>query len=350
MSRTLHRVVTIAIIFILFVTSCNFLPTPSRFPQLNEQRISSIGRYEIPVRWSPDGHYLAYQDLNTEDVIIHDLTTGQRWNVGEHVLHPDSPIHNFAWHPTGRISYLKWRYAPEGTSLDGVEELHLADVDGQNDTIIVDNLPFGVDYLWFPDGQRLIMRWAAKPSNYPIDDVYIVDVDTGQRETLVSYKDLNLGIISMVLLPDEDILLLNGIRELESGQAGYFILYDLTQRRVVQEIHLDPLFASGRLPDYPNLRPHIGNFSLNYVKPGKDRWIIGDFWAPAGECYNYAVYFFNLDDVSRNFCISSEEGPTGDISVAPDVARIAYTPTDAPGRVWVMVADLTPEIRERLEH
>jgi len=301
------------------------------------------------VYWSPDGQYLAYQDGNTADVTIKDVTTGRSWYVGKHGPHPDGSIHTFAWHPSGRISYLKWRYAPGGISIEGVEELHLADVDGQNDTIVVDNLPFGTDYLWLADGRELIMRWAAKPSNYPNDDVYIVDSETGQREALVTHEDLNLGIISMVLLPDENILLLNAIRELQDGRASYFVLYDLSQKQVIQEIHLDPLFASGRLPDYPNLRPGIGDFSLNYVRSGANRWIIGDFWAPAGECYNYAIYFFNLDDVSRNFCIPSESGPTGAISVSPSGDRIAFTPSDGPGRVSIRVAELTPEIRTQLE-
>ena len=348
-SKILDRMFATAIFLALFATSCGPTSTP-RFPQLNERQISNIGSFHGPARWSPDGHYLAYQGGNSTEIVIQDVTTGQSWTVGKHVPDPDGPIDDFAWSPLGRISYLKWRYAPGGTSLDGVEELHIADVDGQNDTIIVDNLPFGVDYLWFPDGQKLIMRWAAKSSNYPIDDVYIVDSKTRQHEALVSHEDLNLGIVSMALLADDNILLLDGIRELKDGRASYFVLYDLLQKRVIQEIHLDPLFASGRLPNYPDLRPSIGDFSLNYVRPGKDRWIIGDFWAPAGDCYNYAIYFFNLDDVSRNFCIPSKEGPTGAISVSPVGDRIAYTPTNGPGYNWVMVAELTPEIQHQLKH
>jgi WD40 repeat protein len=348
-NKTLCLAAVVVTCLMIFAASCGLRHTP-RFPQLNEHRVSSIGSFDIPVHWSPDGQYLAYQDGNAADVIIQDVTTGRSWYVGTHVPHPDGPIHTFAWHPSGHISYMKWRYALGGVSTDGVEELHLADVDGQNDAIVVDNLPSGVDYVWLPDGRELIMRWAARPSNYPIDDVYIVDSQTGLRETLITHDDLNLGIISMALLPDKNLLLLNGTRELQDGRASYFVLYDLSQKQVIQEIHLDPLFASGRLPSYPNLRPGIGDFSLNYVRSGANRWIIGDFWAPAGECYNYAIYFFNLNDTSRNFCIPSDRGPIGAISVSPSGDRIAYTPADGPGRAWIMVAELTPEIRTQIEH
>jgi hypothetical protein len=344
MNRFLRRIATIiAIVWLaIFAASCALTNRP-RFPQLNERQVTGIGSFDNAVYWSPNGQYLAYQDDNSADVTIQDTTAGRSWYVGQHVPRPDGPINTFGWHP-----YLKWRYAPRGTSLDGTEELHLADVDGQNDTIVVDNLPFGTDYLWLPDGQKLIMIWAAQASNYPIDDVYLVDTETGKRDLLITHDELNIGIVSMVLLPDENILLLNGIRELQDGRANYFVLYDLSQKQVIQEIHLDPLFASGRLPDYPNLQPGIGSFSLNYMRSGSNRWIIGNFWAPAGECYNYAVYFFDLDDVSRNFCIPSEGGPIGPVSVSPSGDRIAFTPSDGPGRVAVMIAELTSDIRTQL--
>lgn len=319
------------------------LAPPTRFPQLDEQWIAGPASYGI-LRWSLDGRYLAFMNQDEGEIIIYDVVSEKRWNVVRNA----STIH-FDWDPSGRISYLKYRPDLSGSPFPEIYELYLVDVDGNNHHLVADNLHSAGDFTWFRNGQKLVMLLAEVNPNRGEQDIYLLNVDTGNKELLVLRQELNIKFITTISLsPDETKLLIYGHREISDTRfKSLLIIYDLETKRIVQEIDLNEMFASGDLDEYH--RAAFGDQYLYFTQVKDEEWVVGNFHAFKGQCYNYAVFFLNLSNPSRNFCIPTDEGAIADTSISPDLSKIAYlTIASGLGRNYVMVAELTPEYRTRL--
>jgi hypothetical protein len=82
------------------IGACGLVPAapPPRFPQFEEQAVTSLGEYLLP-QWSPDGRYLAFIDASAgnNELVVHDTHEDKRWVVARQV----SSTH-FDWDPEGR--------------------------------------------------------------------------------------------------------------------------------------------------------------------------------------------------------------------------------------------------------
>ena len=66
------------------------------------------------------------------------------------------------------------------------------------------------------------------------------------------------------------------------------------------------------------------------------------------ECYNYALFFFDLNDLDRSFCIPST-GVFAAPVISPDLSKISYVAVIGPGDNYLMIGDVTPNLLEQLE-
>jgi hypothetical protein len=123
------------------------------------------------------------------------------------------------------------------------------------------------------------------------------------------------------------------------------VVYDLATRALIQKVVPSQVIPSGDVT-YPT--PAIGDDS-NFGWVGSDQWVLAAAITPGGECYNYHLFFFDLDNLANSFCIPTVRGIVSEATVSPDLTRLAYVSVLGPGSSYVMIGKLTPELRERLD-
>ncbi len=340
----MHKSVSAIVLVILLTSGCRFLgiTPPPRFPQLDEQLIAGPGGYDR-LRWSPDGRYLAFINDLKEELVVYDFTLDKSWPAATHVYM------GVEWDFAGHLSYIRYRPDLSGSPFPAIHDLHLVDKDGKNDHVIFNNLHSPGDFAWFRNSQQLLIVHTEADAHTYNGDIYLLDATAGTEKLLISRQELGVrSIITLVLSPDETNLLIYGERgEQYSHTQPLFLLYDLEGQQVVKEIAVEQLLP--RLKDYPTVRGTFSGQRPNFVEVNGKRWVISTVNAPEGECYNYALFFLNIDDISKNFCIPTVKGIVSEVAISPDLSKIAFLTVSGPSVFYVMVADLTPEYRERLE-
>jgi len=337
------KFVSMAILMVLALSGCQTLGRipPPRFPQLNERLIAGPGEYARP-RWSPEGRYLALIEERKNNLIVYDFASRQSRRVAADVFQ------ELEWDPSGWLSYVRFLPDRSGNPFPDVNELRLVNRDGTNDHVIASNLYGAGDLVWFRNGQKLLVLLTEPESRDWLKDIYLLDLTADSRQRLVTRQELNVKSIStMSLSPDETKLLLYVDRNLGGlHRQPWFIVYNLVTQHIDQEIDQDQVLSQSS--SVPHVQGTFFEQKSSFVEVSGNRWVIDNVAVPEGECYNYAIYFLNLDDLSRNFCIPSVKGIVSDVAISPDLSKIAYVTVVGPGVSYVMVADLTAEYRARL--
>lgn len=316
--------------------------TPPRFPQFNERSVTDLGEYLLP-QWSPDGRYLAFIDASAgnNELVVYDTQADKQWVVATQIS-----VTYFDWDPDGRLTYLKNQPDLSGSPFPSVSELHLVGLYGANDQVLADNLHSVGNFAWFGDRQKLVILLSAAGNPTTLcKEAYLLDTTTATSTLLVSASEGDLECMGMVALSqDETRLLIYGIREGQEGTEARLLVYNLSTRELIQKIVPSQVIPSGNA-SYPV--PVIGD-DPNFGWVGSNRWVLVTANTPAGECYNYALFFFDLDNLANSFCIPTVKGIVSEVTTSPDLTRFAYINVLGPGSSYVMIGELTSELRERL--
>lgn len=339
----MRKPVLIAAFVFLLVTGYRLLvpPAPERFPQFAEQSITSPGLYASP-QWSPDSRYLAYlNDGVSTALVVYDTQTGQSWTAATDV---DST--HYRWTPNGSLSYLKYRPDLSGMPFPIISDLHRVSRDGQNDHVIAAKLSHAGDFDWFSDGERVVITLTDPALHTNDNDLYLLNARTGSAELLLESKAISLDYIVMIALtPDEGSLLIYGIQQEASQVAARIVLYSLDTHTVLEQFLPREIIPAGNTT-YPPAG--IGD-GTNAAWVGGRRWFLSSAMTPDGECHNYALFFFDMNNLQNSFCIPTREGIVTAPVIAPDLSRVSYLTVVGPGSIYVMLSPLPAELWERLE-
>src|SRR5262249_21018972 len=178
-------------------------------------------------------------------------------------------------------------------------------LNGKNDKILASRLSNIIDFIWFKDGKRLAFL-QSDPGN---DNVYIFNVVANTTGPVLKASDLDLQHLSMLALtPDEKTLLLYGFSQ-ENGQTiAPIVIYNRETRTILEKFEPSDIIPSTN-KNYPG--PGLLD-STNSGWVGGSRWFLGAVNAPSGNCYNYALFFFDTRDLRNSFCIPTTGGIVGD--------------------------------------
>ena len=168
---------------------------------------------------SPDGHYLVYDDVVTDDLGVRDLTTGEN----RRLTHNKPPYHEGM--QTAQISPDSRWVAYGWRTLDGVSELRIIGLDG-SEPRVVGRYP-EVERInpeeWTSDRKHLLATFfRAKDGTHQIGWVSVAD---GSVRVL---KTLNWGYPDVFLSPD-----------------GRYIAYDVAPQEDVNQSDIFLLAADG---------------------------------------------------------------------------------------------------------
>lgn len=323
------------------MAGCGILFSASpRLPQFSEHSIIGPGAYTIP-QWSPNSRYLAFLDL-TPNLIVYDTENGNQWTEASDV----SSAH-FSWTPDGTaLTYLKYRPDLSGSPYPIISDMHRVDLNSGADTVIAPNLSSAGDFAWFSDGQRAAILLTEPSSHTYYNDVYLLDTRTGTTSLMLKTSDLDLQTLSMLALsPDEKSILVYGIDGKNGASSAQIILYDLETKTVRER-----LIPSQIIPGSDGKYLWSGLLdSTNFGWVGGQRWFLTDINTPGGECYNYALFFFDMNDSQKSFCIPTRIGIIGDATISPDLTKISYVTVEGPGNEYVVIGDVTPDLLNKLE-
>lgn len=335
----LIRLVTLGFI----IGGCSALyRSPERFKEFAEHQIAGPGSYELP-QWSPNSRYIAYiEGSQTLTLAIYDTVTGLSWQVAASI----SSAH-FSWKSDSSLTYLIYRLDLSGSPYPAVYDLHQVDLDGNNDRIIATNLSSPRDFTWFADGTHLAIVLKEASSRDNVTDLYLLNTETNIATRLLDAQSIGFNYIGMVALSkDENVLLLAGATESDPEPLRYqIILYDLANQNVLKR------FSPSQVIDPQNTEypwPTLRYRSNSDWVSGK-QWFLGNTNTASGDCYNYAIYFFDTSNLSNSFCIPTEHGIVTDAVMAPDLSKISYITVVGPGQTYLMVSDIPSELRERLQ-
>ena len=315
---------------------------PPRFPQFAEYAISGVGTFDIP-QWSSDSRYLAYLDTsNALSLSVYDTETKSTQTLVSSV---NIDTAHFSWKPDGTLTYLMRRSDLSGLPYPRISELHQIDLSGSNDEIIAANLSGAGDFAWFRDGERAAILLTDPASNTYFNDVYLLDTVTNTATILVKAQELGFQYIaSLTLTPYENSLLIYGVYE-DVGIPTQLVLYNLETQNVTERITPTHLIPSGGMP-YPE--PSILD-STNATWVGGERWYLAPVNTPGGDCYNYALFFFNLFDQSDSFCIPTSRGIVAYPAISPDLTKISYVTVVGPGHAYLMLGTVPADLLQKLE-
>lgn len=334
MKKALFIAITLLIGYMMLSNS-----PPSRFPQFNEHAITGGGRYILP-QWSPDSRYLAFLQTSPAVLKIHDTQTRLVWNVGTDIF----PTH-FSWNPNGNLTYLEYR--PELRSY----ELHDVGLRGENDIVIAtDLLGLPGDFQWFNDSKRLAIVLGPRPSvltrpgaeDYS-EGIYILDITKETIDILVEPQDLEFEFITSFTIISESSLLIYGSRPDRGPLAMQVVIYDLETKTVQTRITPSQLITH---EDMPYMWSGLSD-DKNSDWVGGSKWFLTKAYSPGGECYNYSLFFLDVENPDNSFCIPSE-GVFGDATISPDLSRISYISVLGPANSYVVIGDVPPDLLDRM--
>jgi hypothetical protein len=331
------------IVLMTALTGCGMLfrSAAPRFPQFGEYSIAGPGVYQIP-QWSSDSRYLAFLDVSGNPMLrVYDTETEASWNVASNVYST-----HFSWGPNRTLTYLKYRADLSGSPHPMISELHRVDLSGENDEIIATNLSSAEDFAWFSDGERIAILLTEPSSRTYFNNLYMLNVTTGTTELLLEAETLDLQYFVMIALAsDETSILLYGVHEANGLFEAQIVMYDLETQTVVDRLIPSQIIPAGN-SNYPV--PTIGD-GTNDGWVGGQRWFLGRANTPGGECYNYALFFFDTQDLQNSFCIPTVGGVFDYPTISPDLTKISYVTVVGPGEYYVMIGNVTSDILDKLE-
>jgi Tol biopolymer transport system component len=327
---------------LLLLSGCSILSSTStsRFPEFNTVNITGPGEYQLP-QWSPDSQYLAFLDVAADPVLkVYDTQSRTVQIVAQEV----SSI-GFAWQSNDRLSYYKYRPDLSGTPLPSISELHSIDITGHSDQLIAGNLHDAGDFAWLDNGQEIVILLSEDDSSMSCRKAYLLDIGTEQKRLLVPNSTLGVSCLTMMALsPDQESLLTYGIEEENGVYEAWISVYDLQSQTVLETFKPSEIIPSGQAT-YPV--PAISDDS-NFDWVGDERWVLAAANTPSGECYNYALFFFDTNDLTNSTCITS----TGVFSapvISPDLTKISYITVKGPGNNYLTIGDVPPSLLAQLE-
>ena len=333
------KIIVVPMMVMLVGCGVLFPAAPPSFPQFAERSIAGPGSYQIP-QWSPDSRSLAFID-RAPNLLVYDTQTQSTWTVATNV----STAH-YSWTPNGNLSYLKYR--PNSTRLtDPVTlDLHQVDLNGENDEIIAANLSDAKDFAWFGDGERLLILLTDPDSDTYYRDLYRLNTVTDTTDLLLKANDIGFqNILSLALSSDEKSILVEGIHEDNGDYEAQIVIYDLENQSILDKIIPGQIIPSGGI-NYPV--PVTGD-STNFGWIGGQRWLLAKVNTPGGECYNSALFFFDMRDLQNSFCIPTIAGIISDPTISPDLSKITYITVAGVGQDYLMIGDVPPDLLTKLD-
>ncbi len=320
-------------IMMSLLTGCDALVSPEpRLPQLNEHAITSPDHHGTP-KWSSDGKYIAFLDYDSQTLETYDVQTRRFRTVATGLYDA-----YFEWTPQGELSYMNFRESPSGYTFPKIYDLHVVSLADGNDRIVMSNLASPMGYAWLADNQSIVASLGTASSHDYYTDVYLVDIAAGTTRQLVSRQTLDIEFPSALsLASDQRSLAIYGIRRVNGENQSVIILYDIPSRSVIKEISVSQIDPQLSLLDD----------GLRWVN-GK-RWILVYGGTTTDKCAPVALYFFNVDAPSDNFCIPVANGTIHAPDLSPDLSQLVFLAPVRPQVDYVMIADLMSEYRLRLK-
>jgi len=308
----------ICLLLFIFMSGCSIMPTAkhviNEFEEANPVGPGSFADSEL--QWSHDGKYLAFVDVagNFPRPGFYDIQNNKRW------LLEDIWTIRIAWHPSGRLSYLEKIPNVDSSTYPLASNLHIVDLDGQNNEILVSELEGRIrDFVWFENGENalIIIKDVEQPF---MGKVYLLNIVNGQLEEFLEPDILiNRDLLSLSLSKDESKLIVWSKNQCEEGQGCVsFIIIDMQSRYVIDDQESTSL--SFLLEDtIESLDVYSENATwLN------NKWVVtkGTAILPGDRPFS-SIVFINTEDIKESIMIEATNsfgGPT----VSPSVKSIAY--------------------------
>ena len=276
----------------------------------------------LPASISPDGRYLCGNDLNTGNLVVHDLATDKArrlTNIGSFAT-SDNLAYDSAISPDNKTVAYAWLN-------DGDFELHLVGLDGSGHRHIP--LPEGGSFLrlkWAADGSRIVGSFSGESGDYELTQVSVTDGSMHLLQRLGQYCP---GTID--LSPDGRYIAYDHSRQGKIGHRDIF-LFDVDNKREIPLVqHPARDWLLGWAPDGNHIlfaSDRMGNWGL-FLMPiaeGKPRGIpelikpniglIGSIgFAPDGS------YYYGIQTGSSDVIIAEFDRETGKVLSPPQPVR-----------------------------
>ena len=333
----------IILVALMMISGCSqaFPTPPSRFPQLKETIVAGPGNYLLP-QWSPDGRYLAFIENTTTQtqLLIYDTVSREKQVVAK-----DLKATYFDWDPNNRLTYLKYRPEISGSPYPSFSDLHLVDITGNDDQILASTLSGVGNFAWFRNGEKMVILLAPTDLRTSCQDTFLLDKRTGDYSLIVSAKDVNLDCLTRIDLSfDNEDLLIYGFRNINALRETFFVVYNLKLQDITQEFFPNEIIP---IDGTSESKPSIGD-DTNSGWIGNSHWVITTVNSPEGQCYNYSIFFIDLQNLSNSFCLPTVEGIVAEPAINPDLLQIAYISHVRPGKDFLVTGEITMEIRSQL--
>jgi len=237
---------------------------------------------------------------------------------------------------------MKYRADLSGIPYPEVSELHQADFNGEHNEVIINNLSNVGDFVWFSDGKRMAILTRTQGSN----TINILNVLTGVTEFSLKAQDIGLEDLAMFALSaDEKTILIYGLNLKNGHSEAQIVIYSLETQTTLNSFLPDQIIPSGN-KNYP-IPTILDGTNAGWI--GGNRWFLASINTPGGDCYNYALFFFDTHDLQNSFCVPSAGGIIDYPTISPDLTKIGYVTVVGPGEYYVVIGKLTSNILDKLD-
>ncbi len=330
-------------VFLVIVLGCVSLPdaistkasqtfATESTPAIALRRVWAGPEVDIEGAPSPDGKYLSYVDLETGNLAIYEIATGNRRRLtNESPMDETGEFALFSrWSPNSKQIVYDWY------NKDDFIELRIVGLDGSKPRILYRNeeVIWAQTYDWSPDGKQILACFNKKdaPGN-TIDQIVLISVEDVSVRVLKTFK--TLGIYSS--------------HHMRFSPDGRYIVYDFPQRedyseRDISLLSIDGLrevslvehpahdFILGWAPDGKNIffaSDRTGNFNVwslqvddekHQVDPKLVKQDIGERFIPMGFTKDGSLYFGCRGGSMNDVHIATLDPETGEILVPPKKA------------------------------
>lgn len=320
--------------FLLLTIACSIFSPPPVIPQFDENMIVGPGTFaDSELQWSFDGKFLAFVDDSGDfsRLGFYDINKDKHW------LLSGIWTTKIAWHPSGRMSYMNYVSNANHSTYPLHYDLHIVDIDGENDEIVVSGLMGGIhDYIWCRNGTDILLIKDDAESPYT-SHLYLLNTSSGQMREFIGLEVLDGNQpITVSLSPDETNLLIWTDNPCEAGPGDCIalVIYDMQTKQVTNRILSSEIttLTLDQLGMYSENAGWINN-----------QWIVtkGSAILPSGEPFS-SIVFLNPEDTSESFEIEVKNafgGPT----ISPDLAYIAYINYNRGPHTHFITISKTPE-------